>query len=238
MENPESSHFWQFPDGRVIIEEHELIKVDFHACMFGSTRDKKTRLVTNRKEFLELSVKCDGSHTHEGWGFVRNHTKKWKWATKLECEYPPELCAAVARVATKISEISPLPTPAPRRTRKVPSQDLRLAQVRADAGRQTRKDHRTNIPERKPRCNLKITSDQPTSLVPGAVKHDVRVGDQTIPKGSCVATVAQTKMGKHGCDKWKINVEVDTAWTTEEFLGESEKVVLSGELSPLSPTDP
>ena len=131
---------------------------------FGSTRDKKTRLVTNRKEFLELNVKCDKSHSHEGWGFVRDHTKKWKWATQLECEYPPELCAALAKVATKISKVSLLPTPAPRRTRKVPSQDARLTRVRADAGRQTRRDHAT-----KPLCQGpgKLCSALPPHSHPG-----------------------------------------------------------------------
>ena len=82
---------------------------------------------------------------------------------------------------------------------------------------------------------MDITSDRATDLVPGPIKKDIQVGDHTIPKGSYVASVAQSKMGKHGCDKWKVKVEVDKAWTTEEFLLESEKVVLPWRTQPTIP---
>ena len=68
IENPRSSYFWGYPAIREVMEEFTTFEVDFQACMFGSRRDKWTRLVTNREEFLELSVPCDGSHEHDPWG--------------------------------------------------------------------------------------------------------------------------------------------------------------------------
>ena len=77
--------------------------------MFGSTRKKKTSLVTNAKCFEALEVKCDDQHKHAQWG-VKWTEGHWKFATAEEAEYPKELCNAMAKaIATHYHDDPGLP---------------------------------------------------------------------------------------------------------------------------------
>ena len=236
VENPTNSYMWDTVDIREAMEDLQTFNVDLHACMFGSDRNKKTRLVTNKREFLELAITCDGSHEHRPWGRVWERGT-WKWATKLECEYPKQLCDAIAGVATKIVCKAPLPTPAPKAVRKVPTRSAQLAEVRADAGKQTRHRHPVNVPERHPsQWVVASATTHPRHLVPGAVKDDIVVGDLTIPKGSFIHKVTQNHRWEDtGSDQFTFDIQYDKAWTTEEFMKESAKIALPWRRQPSIP---
>jgi len=223
VENPRGSYIWSFPDVRRAMEDIETYNVDFQACMYGAKRDKWTRLVTNEKHFTKLAVKCDGSHEHEPWGQVWADGK-WQWATKLECEYSEGLCEAMAKTATEVTSQGELPTPKPRITRRVATSDPHLTQVRAAAGKQTRKDHDTNVPERKEPTWITLHALKATALIPGPLKEDQVIGDTTLRKGSLIESVTQRKLGRRGSDRWEIRVQIREPWTTEEFIKESTKV--------------
>ena len=148
------------------------------------------------------------------------------WATQLECEYTKELCEAIAMFATGIVSKRTLPTPAPLRARKIPSKDINLANLRAEAGRQTKRNHKTNVPDRHPKRKRVTESVAATKLVPGPIKEDMKIGDITVLKGSYLRSVAQAKSGEIGCDNWKIQIEVEEAWITTDFIKQSEKVTM------------
>ncbi len=50
IENPSGSIIWELPEYKALLTDARVAKVDFHACMFGSKRDKHTSFGTN----------CDG----------------------------------------------------------------------------------------------------------------------------------------------------------------------------------
>ena len=52
IENPTRSILWLVHSMKQAIATYKLEKYDLHACMFGSTRKKKTSLLTNAKCFL------------------------------------------------------------------------------------------------------------------------------------------------------------------------------------------
>ena len=168
---------------------------------------------------------CDGRHEHEPWGQVWSDGK-WTWATKLECEYSAGLCEAIAEEATKNLSGHILPTPKPQIARRPPGRDPRLTEVRAAAGRQTRHAHRTNVPNQKKASTLSFDVDYHTDLIPGKIKQDTVIGLHTIPKGSVVESVAQKKMAKGGSDTWRVDIRMQEAWTTQEFIKATEQVTL------------
>ena len=172
IENPSGSCMWAYPAIEKAMESINTIDVDLQACMFGSKRDKWTRIVTKRKEFQVLGVACDKSHKHDPWGRVLTKDKGWTWATNLECECTEGLCTAIAEAASMTLKDKPLPTPAPKRTRKQASTNHSLTEVRADAGRQTKRAHNTNSPERKPKKWIKIKSINQLRVEAGPMKND------------------------------------------------------------------
>ncbi|CAE7519874.1 unnamed protein product [Symbiodinium sp. CCMP2592] len=95
VENPVGSLMWrtswfrsEIPDGFW----HEL-----HACMYGSSRRKRTALLATCT-LPGLMLQCDGAHKHKRWGRSRDpQTGQWKYATSEETAYPAGFCAAAAR---------------------------------------------------------------------------------------------------------------------------------------------
>ncbi|CAE7629352.1 unnamed protein product [Symbiodinium sp. CCMP2592] len=95
VENPVGSLMWrsswfrsEIPDGFW----HEL-----HACMYGSSRRKRTALLATCT-LPGLMLQCDGAHKHKRWGRSRDpQTGQWKYATSEETAYPASFCAAAAR---------------------------------------------------------------------------------------------------------------------------------------------
>ena len=93
IENPESSLLWQYPAFLPLLPE--AFEVVLHTCMFGSPRQKKTKLLSSVDWFSALAVECDGSHPHQPWGRVRK-TGATVWSTSLESAYNRPLSKAWA----------------------------------------------------------------------------------------------------------------------------------------------
>ena len=72
--------------------------VDFHACMYGSTRKKKTSLLTANKEFVELRRFCDGLHDQDEWDL----DEQGRFNTAKEAQYPQGLCSSYATILGRI----------------------------------------------------------------------------------------------------------------------------------------
>ena len=95
-------------------------KVNFDSCMWGAKRQKKTSLLTNMPPVSNMSIRCDGKHEHLPWG-VR-WKEGWSFATADECEYPPELCNAMAvRAALFVGNTVPDDQPRRRKNKSKPS---------------------------------------------------------------------------------------------------------------------
>ena len=92
------------PESAILLERSDVEKVTFHACMFGSRRNKLTSLVATKGVFTSMNVCCDNSHDHLPWG-VNRHVGQWKFATKDECEYPSQMCQAIATLAAKACKV-------------------------------------------------------------------------------------------------------------------------------------
>ena len=89
-ESPKSLSLWQ-----------SLATVDFHECMHGSGRRKRTRLKATPGVFDSLAVDCDGNHTHEPWTVQVASSEKAS-ASSAQTAYPPllaERLAACVKVA-------------------------------------------------------------------------------------------------------------------------------------------
>ncbi len=102
IENPTGSLLWKLPAYTSLIADDRVASVDFHACMWGSRRDKRTSFVTNMPQMEALRKTCDGSHEHAPWGLRWN--KGWRFATEEECEYPKPLCEAAAKAAATATD--------------------------------------------------------------------------------------------------------------------------------------
>ena len=82
---------------RVLNKVPELQYAFFHRCMFGSSRDKYTRLAHFCTGFEALAVKCSKDHDHASWGKAPSG-----FATSEETAYPKGLCLAYARALQTI----------------------------------------------------------------------------------------------------------------------------------------
>ena len=92
VENPASSWFWMC-SGMQKVGHLPLLDTFFHHCMFGSERKKHTKFLHTVPHLTLLGHKCDGQHARRPWGKLPNG----KWATAMECAYPPKLCADMAQ---------------------------------------------------------------------------------------------------------------------------------------------
>ena len=91
MENPRGSYVWLTDYVLELMRNHPLFSTDFQACMYGSMRDKWTRIAA--------SV-CERAHKHLGWGFTVNNERQRVWATSVESQYPRKLCIALVNFGT------------------------------------------------------------------------------------------------------------------------------------------
>ena len=164
IENPTRSILWLVHSMKQAIATYKLAKYDLHACMFGSTRKKKTSLLTNAECFSSLQIKCDDKHSHEAWG-VKWEKGGWKFATAEEAEYPAKLCKAIAAaIGGHYKEDIGLP-PAILKTRTKSSQAGLT--TRAQTGRQHRRFvHSQAVPERKPSETWQFKSNAPIHINP------------------------------------------------------------------------
>ena len=88
IENPTGSWLWELPFVKPLYDK--CFFVDCHACMFGSSRKKRTSFLTADASFLTLRRFCDGSHEREEWGL----DDKGNFNTAKEAQYPQAMCEA------------------------------------------------------------------------------------------------------------------------------------------------
>ena len=103
MENPRGSYLWVIPFVLELQRIYPLFATDFQACMYGSLRDKRTRIVASFPEIVQLDVTCDRRHKHLGWGFTTNAQGQKVWATSEESQYPRKLCIALVQVILQVA---------------------------------------------------------------------------------------------------------------------------------------
>ena len=108
-------------------------RADFQGCMRGWKRDKWISLVGSPPWLQKLSVKCDGSHTHDA--FVES--------TFTDAEYPVKFCSEVARLAAQEAGAARRLV-VPRDQRADPHKN-ELAKLRASLGTQPRAKHYTPL---------------------------------------------------------------------------------------------
>jgi hypothetical protein len=88
MENPRGSYLWVIPFVLELLQNYPLFATDFLACMYGSMRDKWTRVVASFSEMSQMDATCDRGHKHLGCGFTTNSQGQKVWATSVESQYP------------------------------------------------------------------------------------------------------------------------------------------------------
>ena len=103
LENPAGSHFWAVfaalarADAKASWHRHSdrCFHVTFDHCMYGGSRPKSTRLLTNCPDMADLTARCDKSHSHAPWS-ASYSSSGWVYATHLEAAYPVCLANAIA----------------------------------------------------------------------------------------------------------------------------------------------
>ena len=109
MENPRGSYLWVIPFLLELQRIYSLYATDFQACMYGSERDKWTRIVASFPEITQLDVACDRKHKHLGWGFTTDAQGRKVWATSEESQYPRKLCIALVQVILQVASAKGVP---------------------------------------------------------------------------------------------------------------------------------
>ena len=103
MENPRGSYLWVIPWVLELMRAYPLFAADFQACMYGSMRDKWTRVLASFPEITQMDAVCDRSHKHLGWGFTTNAQGQKVWATAEESQYPRKLCIALTQIVLQVA---------------------------------------------------------------------------------------------------------------------------------------
>ena len=120
IENPQRSWIWAILLD-LVRRQHDpaflewyaaFEKVDFHSCMHGGRRPKKTRLLASPGLYTSLAQECDNSHKHLPWG-VQQQGDSFTFSTAEEAEYPHLLCKRMAEclvdyAASRGISLSPL----------------------------------------------------------------------------------------------------------------------------------
>ena len=104
MENPRGSYLWVIPFVLELMRAYSLFATDFQACMYGSMRDKWTRVIASFPEISQMDATCDRRHKHVGWGFTTNSQGQKVWATAEESQYPRKLCIALTQIVLQVAE--------------------------------------------------------------------------------------------------------------------------------------
>ena len=96
IENPTDSWLWHLPYFEMLYKY--CFFVNFHACMFGGARKKRTSFLTNETRFQGLEKFCDNSHEHAPWG----RDEFGNFNTAHEAQYPQGLCDAYCKILLDI----------------------------------------------------------------------------------------------------------------------------------------
>eukprot|EP00435_Cladocopium_sp_Y103_P065983 s116_g28.t1 len=103
MENPRGSYLWVTEYVLALMRIYPLYATDFQACMYGSMRDKWTRIVASFPEIVQMDATCNRQHPDLGWGFTVNQSGEKVWATAEESKYPRKLCVALVQIFLRIA---------------------------------------------------------------------------------------------------------------------------------------
>ena len=87
IENPTRSLFWLTSFWLAVTQVIDPMYVNFHSCMWGGQRPKRTTIATSMLELGEIACECDGQHAHLPWGRTPSG-----FATASEAAYPTILC--------------------------------------------------------------------------------------------------------------------------------------------------
>ena len=98
-ENPSNSWLWELPELAFPLACGHLYHL--HACAYGGRRKKNTALLASDARFSCMERFCDGTHSHEGWGFDE---EAQVFNTSKEAEYPKELCEAYTDVLVTLAQ--------------------------------------------------------------------------------------------------------------------------------------
>ena len=93
VENPSRSHLWQTSYFQQLLNTQGVFRFEYHMCMFGGLRFKRTDLLTNCGDFANAIRVCDNQHTHLPFSVQNN-----RFDTSLEAEYPKDFCRALVQV--------------------------------------------------------------------------------------------------------------------------------------------
>lgn len=110
IENPSRSWLWGILT-QLVLQQNDsaftewytrLRNVDFHVCMHGGERNKRTRFLSSPGLYDALEAECDQSHTHKPW-FVLQRGAQLEFATAMEAEYPKTLCTRMANCLRELA---------------------------------------------------------------------------------------------------------------------------------------
>ena len=122
IENPARSWLWALLAALVHETQDEafmqwysgLESVYFDACMHGSLRDKRTKLLASTGLFSTLALDCTGNHKHASWQPFKNDNGV-VFPTAMEAEYPTLLCNRMAQcVLQSAAKLQVVPVIQPR----------------------------------------------------------------------------------------------------------------------------
>lgn len=107
IENPQRSWLWgillalvrEQNDPAFLHWFAHLVKVDFHSCIHGSQRAKKTRFLASKGLYDSLAGECPGDHEHLPWT-IEQTGSGLRFATADEAQYPQLLCSRMAQCLT------------------------------------------------------------------------------------------------------------------------------------------
>ena len=110
LENPSRAYTWNVLE--LFAAEHpkhqslwqSLGAIEFHSCMHGGRRKKKTRLQATEGLFDALALSCDNSHSHEPWSVSVEGSKR-VFATSSEAAYPTLLAERMAACVKSALEV-------------------------------------------------------------------------------------------------------------------------------------
>ena len=228
IENPTNSYLRMLPEYQLLAKKEGVTKVNFHACMWGARRPKMTSFLTNMLSMHSLARSCDGSHAHLPWGL--RWKDGWSFATAEECEYPKQLCQAVASRAAESAGARKTDGP-PRRCKPKTRPSVHTLEQRTVVGRQP-KGRRIPpaIPEyRSDPFVLRTTDPYEAHKVeswPSRLESAQTFNGHQLPKGTKIIHKRTTQMvDGDGCASKVTEPTVGLHWTPKEFTAKAQEAV-------------
>ena len=151
IENPTGSLLWKLPCYIELLSRPGVASVDFHACMWGSRRNKRTSFVTNMPQLEVLRKECpnDGSHEHAP---PRRRTHRRRDGSRSPNMALRRLRSEQPWDGSRAATLDPMPSrnDSLRCSSQCPrgSSPRTYAAARAPCGRRSRPDQSSSRPER------------------------------------------------------------------------------------------